>query len=306
MTQTGGSEKEAANSIPLPLERAIFVRFWLWLGIVSAVAMALAGGAITSGALWINTYLAQVTRDANDAAKVAANSAVAAAVEDRISTIAARVDEAVKRASELHSQSFSLAAEMGRSTGASSEHLRIIRANLDESNAILNSLRTAASITLARPGGVLNQGEIATSLSQSTDFARLVALGFGGLLQGSVLAFDVPSCPDGWQPFTEANGRFIIGSGDSERTRRSFRSNGGQEGIMLTIEHLPAHTHETLVGVLDKTSPFGQSINANSAAIHGVRQAPAFLSNTGPAGRATPTTVPLMPPFFALTYCKKS
>ena len=52
---------------------------------------------------------------------------------------------------------------------------------------------------------------------------------------GAVMAFNLSSCPDGWSPFTEANGRFIMGS------QGNLREKGGNSEINLRIDQLPPH-----------------------------------------------------------------
>jgi microcystin-dependent protein len=89
-------------------------------------------------------------------------------------------------------------------------------------------------------------------------------------------------------------------------------ANGGEEGVVLTVATMPAHTHQ----------PYGVSANANKANINGNLPAKAVLSNgstgsplygpltapvslagaaVGPAGAAQPH--PNMQPFLVLNFC---
>ena len=70
------------------------------------------------------------------------------------------------------------------------------------------------------------------------------------------MAFDIESgCPDGWSPFVDGLGRFIIGAGDPASGRQAkdgtsaskvhlpFRATGGAFGHRITSEELPPHSH---------------------------------------------------------------
>lgn len=64
------------------------------------------------------------------------------------------------------------------------------------------------------------------------------------LLPNAVVAFNSPSCPQGWKDFERANGRTIIGSGKGTGlTHREFNSQLGEETHKLTIEEIPRHSH---------------------------------------------------------------
>lgn len=295
----GGHAATSAQAVVIPaeLEKALFLRFWAWLGIVAGILFTL--GGVTAGAVgfWITSHLTNVGERATSTASAAAK----AAVDASSSTMASRIEEVLMRSKELYSQSFALATELARSAGASTEHARTIKANLDESNQLLTSLRAAASLSPERHAG-LNQSELISALSKNVDFARLAATGLGGLFQGAVLAFDSSSCPDGWQAFSDGAGKFLMGS----NSQRPFRSVGGAETVVLSALNLPEHSHETLVGVLAGTSPFGHSAAPNPQAIFGARQGLTFVANTAPAGFQKPTPIGILPPYISLTLCRKA
>lgn len=54
---------------------------------------------------------------------------------------------------------------------------------------------------------------------------------------GAVMAFNLTSCPDGWRRFSEADGRFIMG------TSNNIRSRGGTGSIMMKANQLADHSH---------------------------------------------------------------
>jgi len=130
----------------------------------------------------------------------------------------------------------------------------------------------------------------------------------GGVPRGAVMAFDrddldVSKCPPGWSPFTLARGRAVIGAGQGDQlTNRPFRKAEGLEEYPLTQQNIPAHQHDTIIGVL--SSPWGMAdVKAN--AVIGRTAEPARTGLTGAYGADKPTPVPTMPPFVALYYCKK-
>ena len=54
--------------------------------------------------------------------------------------------------------------------------------------------------------------------------------------KGAIMAFNLSSCPEWWSRFTEADGRFIMGS--SSKGER-----GGSSSITLSTDQLPPHRH---------------------------------------------------------------
>lgn len=53
--------------------------------------------------------------------------------------------------------------------------------------------------------------------------------------KGAVMAFNLETCPQWWSRFTEADGRFIMGSNSN------IKGKGGHERINLSIDQLPSH-----------------------------------------------------------------
>ena len=61
---------------------------------------------------------------------------------------------------------------------------------------------------------------------------------------GTIAAFKLKQCPDGWVPFSEGEGRFIVGMGKGKGLiEKKFGDTGGAERVALTIEQLPSHLH---------------------------------------------------------------
>jgi hypothetical protein len=54
---------------------------------------------------------------------------------------------------------------------------------------------------------------------------------------GSVMAFDLSSCPSGWTRFADADGRFIMGASTNSKEK------GGNSSITLAWNQLPPHSH---------------------------------------------------------------
>ena len=130
---------------------------------------------------------------------------------------------------------------------------------------------------------------------------------------GAVVAFDLrDSCPeDGWERFDVASGRFLVASGgDAATGMRPFRDMEGNLSVTLREPNLPEHRHQTALSALNvdgaglKTSPWGVA-----TAPHSIR-----ASISEPAGELSTMTSPvgggeafeIIPPYIALTFCKKS
>lgn len=120
----------------------------------------------------------------------------------------------------------------------------------------------------------------------------------GGVPPGMVAAFDVQgACPTGWVEFSDASGRTIIGAGQGEGlSKRKYRDTGGKEQKTLTIPELPPHTHPGNVS----TGGFSFEHHKWNDRLPGQNWKP----ETGSTGEGKPFDI--MPPFIALTVCKKA
>ena len=126
--------------------------------------------------------------------------------------------------------------------------------------------------------------------------------------KGAVLAFDLPDgCPkDGWEPLTDVDGRFIIGSS----TKFKYRESGGQESYTLSVSNLPnlsvtlsEGNHARLVDA----SRFDQS-GGNSPVVNskGTRHPYASNINFNIGNTGAVTKYNIMPPYLPLHFCKKT
>lgn len=127
---------------------------------------------------------------------------------------------------------------------------------------------------------------------------------------GAVVAFTTKTCPTGWDIFEDTEGRFILGwSEDTKlpaqetRALKAYYAQGGASNISLTEDHLPAHNHglvATLNGgdALNWSDKTGEELVPTSFANHS-------FAHDFSYGSADMEPVSLMPPYIALTYCKK-
>lgn len=125
----------------------------------------------------------------------------------------------------------------------------------------------------------------------------------GGSPTGAVMAFDLASCPSGWTAYTAANGRNIIGTGTSGTVGAvtHVRGNattgvGGEEKHVQTIAEMAYHNH--YAGNLDNN--LGYKIG-NGYIFSGASSPTWGTSYTGGSN-----AMPVMDPYIALLYCKKS
>ncbi len=118
-----------------------------------------------------------------------------------------------------------------------------------------------------------------------------------GVPKGTVAAFDLSDgCPGGWKSFDAAAGRFIIGAGQGKGLEeRLVRAVGGQETHTLKIAELPPQQISIpLAGAgRDRFNAGGQD--------YPVVGVSAGTISIGGAG----DSIQMLPPFLALTFCKK-
>jgi microcystin-dependent protein len=142
-------------------------------------------------------------------------------------------------------------------------------------------------------------------------------------------------CPSqGWEPFHEGDGKFIVGAGSDGRldpksngastgVSRSLASyfvsdQGGEESRVLSEEYIPRHTHsisavfdtEILNGFGGSEATYGLSpkFNKNAPTKPGWSQSifEDFMSAFG--GDKDGKTLPLsnLPPYIALNWCRRT
>lgn len=110
-------------------------------------------------------------------------------------------------------------------------------------------------------------------------FRSLTAFG-PAIPEGAVLPFNMVACPDGWVPFVQARGRFIVGA---ETGRYDLGDTGGQEAVALSEDE----TGVTITGGLPTDEFPGGTIIV-------------------PQVTGTTTAHENRPPFVALQYCEKT
>jgi hypothetical protein len=138
-----------------------------------------------------------------------------------------------------------------------------------------------------------------------------------GVPEGAVVAFDredLPDgCPEGWSVFKEGRARVIVGSGypasesgrlalgdDGKRLTAYGRlDSGGRESSSLTIEELPPHKHGTFVYKKSTLQGPVPDLGSELSGWAGVVEAETKSTGNG-------KSFTNMPPFVALTYCKKN
>ncbi|ANQ21420.1 hypothetical protein BA893_06960 [Vibrio natriegens] len=115
----------------------------------------------------------------------------------------------------------------------------------------------------------------------------------------TVIAYNDSKCPKGWENFTQAQGRFIIGSGSGSNLEvKKFGHTGGTEVHTLTVEEMPQHSH------------IGKHAEWGSFDWRGGGSDPFWNKNktfseyeTSISGKGRPHNN--MPPYIVLTWCTK-
>jgi len=145
-----------------------------------------------------------------------------------------------------------------------------------------------------------------TNIMEGCNGTTWVSLATLGMPSGAVLPFNLASCPNGWQPFTQAAGRTIIGVGNgSGLTERNLSDTGGEENYTISFGNLP-----TLVVGQGGAAMRGANLSGGWSGGVGSRGAEtSTLGGGNPltiSGTGADTPINTVPPFIALLYCQKS
>ena len=121
----------------------------------------------------------------------------------------------------------------------------------------------------------------------------------GGVPSGVIAAFDGPDgCPAGWSVFEAAAGRMVVGTGKGQGlSERRYRELGGEEMHVLSVDEIPSHTHEVIEMIGNNDVDGVDSVTTRSGDHHNEPRS----SRPAGGGRGHNN----MPPYIALTVCKK-
>lgn len=146
---------------------------------------------------------------------------------------------------------------------------------------------------------------ISDRLRKDPPFIKDVQTGIAVVPPGTVAAFDLASCPDGWSEFAEGAGRTLVGVGSGEGlSSRTLKETGGEESHTLTIEEMPGHRHtlpDTVIVARGQEIQLSQ--RASDLAYSAFVMAEPDLDYTSDEGDGSPHNN--MPPYIALYLCKK-
>jgi hypothetical protein len=118
--------------------------------------------------------------------------------------------------------------------------------------------------------------------------------------KGTVAAFDLEKCPDGWSNFNEGAGRVILGIGQGKGlSERKLRDEGGQEKVGLVEAQIPRHFHYVPARGGGRNIPKTWALQAANKGNWG----PPHARQTDTRGDNKPHEN--MPPFITLRFCKK-
>jgi len=112
---------------------------------------------------------------------------------------------------------------------------------------------------------------------------------------GTIMTFNLGSCPNGWTKYTSANGRTIIGTSGSY----GLGSTGGATTHTLTDAQMPSHTHGIPLG-----QGGGWNYPGGTIAQRSYYNGAEYTDVSGSAGSGQPHNN--MQPYIALLYCQKN
>jgi hypothetical protein len=143
----------------------------------------------------------------------------------------------------------------------------------------------------------------------------------GGVPQGAVMAFDLPSgCPTGWSVLDRGISRVIIGASPLHGSSvpnfdkngkllsaRPYQADGGEEAHVLPLDEMPAHDHGLKISqssefLRENGNHFLATISVGRDTQRTDTKEPLRFSES--VGNGKPFGV--MPPFLALPFCKKN
>ncbi|ANM04660.1 microcystin-dependent protein [Rhizobium phaseoli] len=124
---------------------------------------------------------------------------------------------------------------------------------------------------------------------------------------GAVVAFDLPTCPQGWEPFQKLAGRVVIGAGlepGSSLSPRKYQDSGGEEMHKLSVAELPSHNHANGQFKYMLTSNGSWTIAASGQDDSSGEPNLAHMGEIQPLGGDQPHNN--MQPYYTLTFCRRT
>jgi hypothetical protein len=204
MTTTPDPQSGATDPIDAELERALFKRFWTWLGIVGVFVMA----AVTAISVLVSQYLIITAKETankqiehfetrlKDLQNFSIDSAAATVVAQKVTEKAATSSEALAKSAEdtiTKSQTAAAAAQAASANAAAKA-----KDAVDALDALTNKLKSTNALLSTE-----NLQSLADALASKPEFARVVSNTITQRLEFTIVrtAFEVQqatlSCPSG-------------------------------------------------------------------------------------------------------------
>lgn len=124
--------------------------------------------------------------------------------------------------------------------------------------------------------------------------------------EGAVMAFDLETCPTGWQALESARGRMVVGVGEGEvddngqsLTARSLGDTGGEEAHIITVDEMPSHSHGLPRALNELNNNYIRGVGEGGEGVGFT-----YSINSGITGGNQPHNN--MPPYLGLLYCRKN
>jgi len=201
-------------------------------GLLTATNVSVTGGVSVTGNVSANKFIGDGT----------GLTGVVAASGDRITSGSL----AVIANSETSYVSLSTAGTVWGYLSSALSYLPELVANRVSATEISSTYLqvTSASTVLSCEAGLAGTLRYTSGTIQVCDGADWDELSGRALLPaGGIVAFNLPSCPTGWNQVTALAGRTIIGVGTLVSDTYALGAIGGSSKVALTTANLPSHSH---------------------------------------------------------------
>ena len=117
--------------------------------------------------------------------------------------------------------------------------------------------------------------------------------------KGAIVAFTEESCPEGWEEYDKAEGRFLRGVSEPDKIEEV----GGSDTTTLGLDNLPRHRHGVPMALY--STPLHAHEKSRRYKYYSDSEDPKNQTFTGYQGKGNPTPLSVLPQYVAVLYCQR-